>query len=190
MRNNSDNIILENVGTNLQAQLNQMGWAQTNFAKMLCSADTEFSPHQPNISNYIYGTTEMRFYDFLCICQELKCHSSVLISITDQPRIGYQTIKCLKKRKLYKLAFGKQLTSLIQSSTDDCKHTRGKINSFLDCYTDAALKLNFPDKRITIDASTLYRYMNGQSDPPLLSAIVICSCFKTELSDFFYNYPD
>lgn len=189
MKNNSENKLLEKTGLNVSIQLNKKNWSQEKFAKMLRTANTEFFPHQSDISNYVCGKTEMRFYEFLCMCQQFECHSSVLLPITDQPKAKYQTIECLTTRKLYKQAFGKQLTFLVNAETSDSNRTRGKKERFLTDYTDAALELNFSDGQITIEPVTLYRYMKGLSNPPLLKMVILCRLFNIELSDFFHNCP-
>ena len=45
MKNNSENIILENLGKNISKQLEKRDWSQKTFAEKLRYADTEFSPH-------------------------------------------------------------------------------------------------------------------------------------------------
>ena len=49
MKNNSENIILENLGKNISKQLEKRDWSQKTFAEKLRYADTEFSPHQTDI---------------------------------------------------------------------------------------------------------------------------------------------
>ena len=67
MKNNSENIILENLGKNISKQLEKRDWSQKTFAEKLRYADTEFSPHQTDIFKYLCGTVEMGFYELLCL---------------------------------------------------------------------------------------------------------------------------
>lgn len=189
MKNNSENKLLKKIGLHINIQLNKKNWSQEKFAKMLYTANTEFFPHQSTISDYVCGKTEMHFYEFLCMCQQFECHSSVLLPITDQPKAKYQTIECLTTRKLYKQAFEKQFTFLVDAETSGSNRTRGEKERFLTDYTDAALELNFSDSHITIEPVTFYRYTKGLSNPSLLNMVVLCHLFNIELSDFFHNCP-
>ena len=180
MKNNSENIILENLGKNISKQLEKRDWSQKTFAEKLRYADTEFSPHQTDIFKYLCGTVEMGFYELLCICQVLEVHSSVLLATTKQPKAKYQTITYLNNRHDFKQAFGKQLTHLIHVN-------REKINSFSAAYTDAAYHLGFSDSRSPPTDFTLYRYQKGLRNPLLLNAVILCQLFNIELSDFFNN---
>lgn len=185
MRYNSENSLLEDLGTNLNKLLDQRDWSQVKFAELLRTADTEFTPSQPDISHYLCGTVEMGFYEFLCICQVLEIHSSVLLPITNQPQSKYMTITCLKTRKDYRQEFGKQLTGLINSETGNSMKTKEKTKHFITNYTDAGYELGFSDDRSALAEITLYRYRTGLRNPPLLNAIILCHLFKKELSDFF-----
>lgn len=185
MRNNSENSLLEDLGTNLNKLLYQKGWSQVKFAELLRTADTEFTPSQPDISHYLCGTVEMGFYEFLCICQVLEIHSSVLLPVTNQPQSKYMTITCPKTRDPFRQEFGKQLTDLINSETGNSMKTNEKTKHFITNYTDAGYELGFSDDRSALAESTFYRYRKGLRNPPLLNAVILCHLFKKELSDFF-----